>query len=77
MLFMENLSNESFFKLVLMFLNWLNVFLKDFDSVVQWRSWIFTCYSIFMKHPNSKWTDTKNFPANFKQDGRFLNANSY
>ena len=31
----------------------------------------FTFYSIFMKPPESNWTDTKNVPTNFKQDGPF------
>ena len=36
-LLMEPLSNELFFKLVLMYLKWFECFLKDFGSLVQQR----------------------------------------
>ena len=43
----EALSNGLFSNLVLMSINGLNIFLQDFVSLVQRRSWIFTFCSIF------------------------------
>ena len=60
---LESLSNGS-----MCFWNGLNVFLKDFGSLVQQRYRTFTCYSIFMKPADSNLSDTKNVPINFKQD---------
>ena len=72
---MEVLSNGSFSKLILMLLlivlNGLNIFLKEFGSLNQRKSWIFTFYSIFLKPFDVEWTDTKNFPIDFKQDVPF------
>ena len=35
------------------------------------RSWILTFYGIFMRDPNSKWTDTKIFQTNFNKTDLF------
>ena len=65
-LFVGDLSNGSFFKLVLLLFKWFECFLKILQFSGSIRSWIFTFHSVYIEAPDSKWADVKIFPTNFK-----------